>query len=165
MTHTDYIKQILISDRFHIVIQVRNALDNTIIKLCNKSNLNYKKLKKDWKLILKIESDLDNTNKKYNKHFKKEMTQKDIVTYLINTNKNLYNDYQLYQGIIKSISNRNKSEYLNIVHNIINNKLISEKMKMSLKTFIDTKKYIPNSFDYEYSNGIVEATNNIIKQN
>ena len=155
---------ILISDRFHIVIQVRNALDNTRIKLCNKSNPNYKKLKKYWKLILKNESNLDDTNKKYNKHFKKEITQKDIVTYLTNTDKTLYNDYQLYQGIIKSINNRNKADYINIVHNNINNKFISKKMKKSLKTFINMENYILNSFDYEYSNGIVEGTNNVIKQ-
>ena len=34
---------ILIPDRFHIVIQIRDALDNTRIKLCYKSNPNYKK--------------------------------------------------------------------------------------------------------------------------
>lgn len=164
LMHGLFKNAILISDRFHIVIQVRNALDNTRIKLCNKSNPNYKKLKKYWKLILKNESNLDDTNKKYNKHFKKEVTQKDIVTYLINTDKTLYNDYQLYQGIIKSINNRNKADYINIVHNNINNKFISKKMKKSLKTFINMENYILNSFDYEYSNGIVEGTNNVIKQ-
>ena len=164
LMHGFFKNAILISDRFHIVIQVRNALDNTRIKLCNKSNPNYKKLKKYWKLILKNESNLDDTNKKYNKHFKKEVTQKDIVTYLINTDKTLYNDYQLYQGIIKSINNRNKADYINIVHNNINNKFISKKMKKSLKTFINMENYILNSFDYEYSNGIVEGTNNVIKQ-
>jgi len=97
---------------------------------------------------LKNESNLDDTNKKYNKHFKKEVTQKDIVTYLINTDKTLYNDYQLYQGIIKSINNRNKADYINIVHNNINNKFISKKMKKSLKTFINIENYILNSFDY-----------------
>ena len=30
--------------------------------------------------------------------------------------------------------------------------------------FLDMKKYIINSFDYDLSNGIVEGTNNIIKQ-
>ena len=155
---------ILIPDRFHIIIQVRNALDNTRTRLCNKSNPNYKKLKKYWKLILKKESDLDDKKKKYNKHFKKEMTQKDIVTYLINTNKKLYNDYQIYQGIDKAINDRNKENYLNIVHNNLNNKNISKKMKKALKTFNNMEKYIINSFDYEYSNGIVEGTNNVIKQ-
>ena len=155
---------ILIPDRFHIIIQVRNALDNTRTRLCNKSNPNYRKLKKYWKLILKKESDLDDKKKKYNKHFKKEMTQKDIVTYLINTNKKLYNDYQIYQGIDKAINDRNKENYLNIVHNNLNNKNISKKMKKALKTFNNMEKYIINSFDYEYSNGIVEGTNNVIKQ-
>ena len=37
-------------------------------------------------------------------------------------------------------------------------------MKKSLKTFKNLEKYILNSFDYEYSNGIVEGTNNVIKQ-
>ena len=32
-----------LADRYHIVIQARNALDNTRIKLCNKNNPNYNK--------------------------------------------------------------------------------------------------------------------------
>lgn len=155
---------ILISDRFHIVIQVRTALDNTRIKLCNKSNPNYKKLKKYWKLILKKESELDDIKEKYSKCFRKEMTEKEIVTFLINTNDTLYNDYKLYQAIDKAINNRDKEKFLNIVHNNKNNKHISKKMKTALKTFIKLEKYIINSFDYEYSNGITEGINNLIKQ-
>ena len=37
---------IIVTDRFHIVLQIRNALDSTRIRLCNKSNPNYTKLKK-----------------------------------------------------------------------------------------------------------------------
>lgn len=154
----------LISDRFHIVIQVRDALDNTRIKLCNKTNPDYRKLKKYWKLILKKEEDLDDKKKKYSKCFRKEMTQKEIVTYIINTDKTLYNDYQIYQGLIKSINDRDKETYLNIVHNNKNNKNISNKMKKALKTYINLEEYIINSFDYEYSNGITEGMNNLIKQ-
>ena len=105
LMHSLFKKAILIPDRFHIIIQVRNALDSTRISQCNKSNPNYRKLKKYWKLILKKEDELDNENKKYNKHFRKEITQKDIVTYLINTDDKLYNDYQIYQGIEKAINN------------------------------------------------------------
>ena len=164
LMHNLFKNAILISDRFHIIIQVRNALDNTRIKLCNKSNPDYKKLKKYWKLILKKESELDDKNKKYNKHFKKEMTQKDIVTYLINTNEKLYKDYQIYQGIEKAISSRNKELFFNIVNNNKNNKIISKKMKQALKIYKDMEPYICNSFDYEYSNGIVEGINNVVKQ-
>lgn len=155
---------ILISDRFHIVIQARDALNNTRIKLCNKKNPNYRKIKKCWKLILKKEDELDDKKKKYSKCFKKEMTQKEIVTYIINTDKILYNDYQIYQGLVKAINDRDKETYLNIVHNNKNNKDISTKMKKALKTYINLEEYIINSFDYKYSNGITEGMNNLIKQ-
>ena len=156
LIHNLFKNATLISDRFHIIIQARNALDNTRVKLCNKSNPNYKKLKKYWKLILKKENELDDKNKQYNKHFRKEITEKEIVTYLINTNKTLYIEYQIYQGLDKTINTRDKDLFYKIVSNNLNNKYISKKMKKALKTFKDMKEYINNSFDYEYSNGIVE---------
>ena len=164
LMHNLFKNAILISDRFHIVIQPRNALDNTRKKLCNKANPNYKKMKKYWKLILKKENELDDKKKRYNKHFRKEITQKEIVTYLINTDKTLYNEYQIYQGLDKAINNRDKELFYKIVNNNKNNKYISKDMKKVLKTFKNMEKYIKNSFDYEYSNGIVEGINNVIKQ-
>lgn len=59
LMHSLFRNAILISDRFDIAIQARNAFDNTRIKLCNKFNPDYKKQKKYWKLILKKESELD----------------------------------------------------------------------------------------------------------
>ena len=152
---------ILIPDRFHIDIQVRDALDHTRIKLCVKSNPNYRKLKKYWKLIFKNEDELSN-KKHYSKCFRKEVSQVDIVTYLINTNEELYNTYQIYQGIIKAIDTRDKDKFLNIIHH--HSKDISKYMKKALRTFRNMEKYIVNAFDYEYSNGITEGMNNLIKQ-
>ena len=162
LMHSLFRNAILIPDRFHIVIQVRNALDKTRIKLCIKSNPNYTKLKKYWKLILKDKRDLDKDNKKYQKCFKKEMSQYDIVSYLLNTNKELYETYQVYQSILYSINNRNKNIFLSIING--KNLNVSNYMKKALKTFRNMKEYIINAFDYEYSNGIVEGTNNLIKQ-
>ena len=90
------------------------------------------------------------------------MTEKEIVTFLINTNDTLYNDYKLYQSTDKAINNKDKQTFLNIIHNI--NKNISTYAKKTIKTFINKEKYIVNAFDYEYSNVIVEGTNNLIKQ-
>lgn len=164
LMHSLFRNATLIADRFHIILQARNALDNTRVKLCNKSNPNYRKLKKYWKLILKKECELDDKKKKYSKCFRKEMTEKEIVTYLINTNKTLYNDYQIYQGIDKALNTKDKELFLNIIHNNKNSKNISIKMTKALKTYINLEQYILNSFDYEYSNGMVEGMNNLIKQ-
>ena len=163
LMHRLFKNAILIPDRFHIVIQIRNALDKTRINLCKKSNPNYNKLKKYWKLILKNENDLDKETKKYSKCFKKEISQYDIVQYLINTDDNLKYTYNLYQGIIKSIDKRDKQKFLNIIHNVDNNQL-NKYTRKAIKTFINFEKYIINAFDYELSNGIVEGTNNMIKQ-
>ena len=163
LMHKLFPNAILIPDRFHIVLQIRNALDKTRINLCKKSNPNYNKLKKYWKLILKNEDDLDKNNKQYSKNFNKDMSQYDIVQYLINTDDILNYTYNLYQGIIKSINNRDKSKFLNIIHNADNKKL-NKYSKTAIKTFLNFEDYIINAFDYDLSNGLVEGTNNLIKQ-
>ena len=147
-------------DRFHIVIQAYNALNTTRVKLCYKSNTNYNKLKDYWKLIVKNENDLSD-KKTYSKHFKKEISQKEIVQYLINTNEELKATYECYQGLINSLKHKDFNKFKSIVlHPNIN---ISSKMKQALKLYNDNLKYIENSFKYEINNGIIEGTNNLIK--
>ena len=46
----------------------------------------------------------------------KEMSQYDIVTYLLNTNEELYETYQIYQSILYSIDTRNKNIFLSIIN-------------------------------------------------
>ena len=150
----------IVIDRFHIVIQAYNALNNTRVKLCYKSNPNYNKLKEFWKLIVKNENDLSE-DKKYNKHFRKEVSQKHIVSYLINTDKTLKATYECYQGIINSIREKDFYKFKNIVEH--KNNLISDKMKQALKLYNTNIKYIQNSFQYDINNGIIEGKNNLIK--
>lgn len=147
-------------DRFHIVIQVYNALNSTRISLCYKSNSNYKKLKDFWKLIVKNENDLSE-EKKYSKHFKKELSQKEIVSYLINTDKTLKNTYECYQAIINSINNKDFIKFNKIING--SHEHLSKKMKQALNLFKENIKYIENSFKYDINNGIIEGTNNLIK--
>lgn len=163
LMHTLFPNAILIPDRFHIIFQIRNALDKTRIGLCKKSNPNYNKLKKYWKLLLKNEDELDKDNKRYSKNFNKELSQFDIVQYLINTDDILNYTYNLYQDIIKSVKNRDKNKFLSIIHNVDLKKL-NKYSKKAINTFLNFEKYIVNAFDYELSNGLVEGTNNIIKQ-
>lgn len=162
LMHSLFKNALLIPDRFHIVLQARNALDKTRLKLCYKSNPNYTKLKKYWKLILKDKRELVKDKRRYQKCFRKEMTQEEIVTYLINTNNELYETYQIYQSILYSINTRNKDIFLSIING--KNNSVSKHMKKAIKTFKNMEKYIVNSFEYEYSNGIVEGFNNVIKQ-
>lgn len=150
----------IVIDRFHIVTQIYNALNITRVSLCKKDNPNYNKLKDYWKLILKNENELSN-EKKYSRHFKKEVSQCEIVTYLTNTNKCLNATYECYQGLLNSIKNKDIIKFKNIIYNP--NKDISLKMSLALKLFRENIKYIENSFQYDINNGIIEGTNNLIK--
>lgn len=147
-------------DRFHIVIQAYNTLNSTRINLCYKSNPNYNKFKYYCNLIVKNEKDLSD-EKQYSKHFKKNMYQKEIVTYLINTNSLLKSTYECYQGIINSLKEKDFHKFKSIVEH--QNKNISKKMKKALKLYKENIKYIENSFKYDINNGIIEGTNNLIK--
>lgn len=151
----------IVIDRFHIVLQAYNALNITRVKLCYKSNPNHNKLRKYWRLIVKNENDLDDKEKSYSKHFRKHLTQKEIVTYLINTDETLKATYECYQGLINSIKNKDFHKFNAIIQN--QNKNISEHMKKALRTYKRFLPYIENSFKYEINNGIIEGTNNLIK--
>ena len=150
----------IVIDRFHIVVQAYTALNITRVKLCYKSNPNYNKLKYYWKLILKNENDLSD-NKEYSNHFHKVISQKEIVTYLINTDKTLKATYECYQGIINSLKDKDFLKFKNII--LHKNNDISDKMKQALKLYNQNIEYIENSFKFEINNGIIEGTNNLIK--
>ena len=147
-------------DRFHIVIQAYNALNTTRIRLCYKSNPNYNKLKDFWKLLLKNENELSD-KKHYSRHFKKELSQKEIVQYIINTDSELKATYECYQGLINFLKEKDFNKFkLIVLHSNVN---ISYKMVKVLKLYKDNLKYIENSFKYDINNGIIEGTNNLIK--
>ena len=150
----------IVIDRFHIITQVYVALNSARISLCKKDNPNYNKLKDLWRLILKNENDLSD-EKKYSKHFRKDISQKDMVTYMINTDKTLKATYECYQGIINSIKQKDFNIFKNIVKH--QDKNLSYKMKQALQLYNDNLKYIENSFKYDINNGIIEGTNNLIK--
>ena len=152
---------ILITDKFHVVALASNALKCTRVKCMKKDKKNYNKLKHYWKLIQKFEDDLDKDNKKYSIYFGKEITDYDIVSYIINTNKELKATYEVYQGILKSIRNKDSNTFCNIISAKHNN--ISEYMKTTLKSLNKFSYNIIMSFKYNFNNGVIEGINNLIK--
>lgn len=150
----------IVIDPFHIIAQVYNALNSTRISCCKKDNPDYNKLKDLWKLVMKNEKCLS-SKKKYSKHFKKEISQEDIINYIINTNITLKADYNCYQGIISSLNEKNFNKFLNIINHP--NRNLSAKMKKALNLYRENIKHIENTFKYKINNGIIEGTNNIIK--
>ena len=129
-------------DRFHIVIQAYNALNTTRVRLCYKSNPNYNKFKYYWKLIVKNENELSN-EKKYSKYFKKEVSQKEIVQYLINTDKTLKATYEHKILTDKGFIELGKLKAGNLV--MVDN-IIGKQKKQANKNIFKKKGFVPLLF-------------------
>ena len=89
------------------------------------------------------------------------MTQTDLVNYLINSNYELRETYDIYQNLLEAIKNNN----FNLLNNTLltSNDNISDYMKTSIKTLKSYLIYIQNTLTYSYNNGYIEGNNNFIK--
>ena len=151
----------IIIDNFHLTQLISTALNKTRIALMKKDKKNYNKFKRYWKLILKASSDLNISKWKKYKCFDNLMTQKDIVDYLINTNEELKQTYEVYQNILYALQNKSFSDLKNELNT--NHDNVSTYMKTSIKTLKKYLPYIKNTLNNPYHNGFVEGNNNFIK--
>lgn len=104
---------------------------------------------------------MDNNKNKYSICFGKEITEYEIVNYIINTNKELYTTYNVYQVFFRSIKNKDISLFIKIISS--KQKDISTYMSTTLKSFNKFFYHIINSLQYNFNNGVIEGVNNLIK--
>ena len=89
------------------------------------------------------------------------MTESDVVNYLINTNNQLKETYELYQNLLNALKNNKLNELDDYLNKNYNN--ISSYMKKSVKTLKSFLPHIKNTLSNTYHNGFVEGNNNFIK--
>ena len=151
----------IIIDKFHLVNLISTSLNKTRINIMKNDKKNYNKLKRYWRLLLKSQDELNNSKWKKWWCFDELMTQSGVVDYLINTNEQLKETYEIYQNILYSLKNNNYNQ-LEIILNNKNDK-ISNYMKTSIKTLKGYLPYIKNTLSNSYHNGFIEGNNNFIK--
>ena len=147
--------------KFHLVNLISTSLNKTRINIMKNDKKNYNKLKRYWRLLLKSQDELNNSKWKKWWCFDELMTQSGVVDYLINTNEQLKETYEIYQNILYSLKNNNYNQ-LEIILNNKNDK-ISNYMKTSIKTLKGYLPYIKNTLSNSYHNGFIEGNNNFIK--
>lgn len=85
-----------------------------------------------------------------------------IVKEMLDYDQELKVNYELYQELLRSMTNRDYDALESILQRR-NKKMLSSYMKTSLKTLRRHLPYIKNSFIYPYNNGRIEGINNKIK--
>jgi transposase len=151
----------IITDKFHTIQLINRALNKTRINLMNKDKVNYNKLKRYWKLLLRDRSTLNHY--KFQKYtcFNHLMTEIDIVDYLLDLDITLRESYWFYQRIRQAVNTKDTKAFDNIIDTHYSN--LSSYMITAQKTLIEHRKYIHNSINTNLTNGRIEGVNNLIK--
>ena len=155
----------IVIDKFHIVNLVNRAFNQTRISIMNsiQDDSLKRKLKLFWKSLLKYYPDLCRVNY-YCQSFKRKLSSKDKVDYLLEKIPELEISFNIYQDIIQTIKHNNFKRFEEIVKKYLASKeKISKKMIIALKTLKKYMKYIENMFESNITNGLIEGLNNKIK--
>ena len=151
----------IIIDLFHIVQLLTKSLNKTRINVMNENKDDRNKFKRYWRFILKSRFDLDTSTWNKFRCFKNLMTETDVVDYLLSKDKFFENSYDLYQDILYHLQHRNYEGFNKVVNKEY--KDISKQIQITLNTLKKYSKYIKNTLEYSYSNGVMERNNNTCK--
>ena len=151
----------IIIDLFHIVQLISKSLNKTRIQVMKKDKINYRKMKRYYRLLLKPRLELDCSKWKKYTCFKSLMTEVDIVDYILEENIELKKTYEVYQNILYSLQRKDYSLFSEIIEKEYEG--ISQYMETSLNTLREFQEHIKNTLEQRYSNGIMERNNNTCK--
>lgn len=151
----------IITDRFHVVQLINRSFNSVRTQIMKEYKQYYSKLKKYWKLLMMTQDDLDDKEYKHFKCFPHLMTEQQVVDELLRSSKELEECYWLMQRIRLSINNRQIDHFEDLISK--NYKHLPKTIQTTINTFNYHKTSILNALTYEYSNGKLEGTNNLIK--
>lgn len=154
----------IILDRFHLMQLFSRAFNKTRIEkmslIKNKKSMIYKRYKRYWKYLLKDVRELDTSNYRRWVHFKKYMSEYDLVRSILSENEELKKSYDILQSVYANIKRNN---YALLMDSLDRFDVKSKYLKVSISTFKKYSRYIQNTLNTEYTNGKVEGTINRIK--
>lgn len=151
----------IIIDTFHLIQLISRSLNKTRIRAMKNNKDAYNKMKRYWKLLLKNRNELDHSKWKRYTCFPNLMTEIDVVNYILDQDIELKTTYFKYQELLQSIKEKDYDTFIYAISNVSN--LVSDYMKTSIKTLIEFKDKIYNTFNNNYHNGFIEGNNNFIK--
>lgn len=154
----------IILDRFHIVQNLTRAFNSLriqVMKQFAKDSMEYKRLKRYWKLFLKTDTDLDATDFRHFTHFKQRMTVWGVVEKSVSASTKLKSAYDAMQLILGALRSKNpkslKARLCMLLPKLCDN------MKTACKTMLTHFPKVVNAMIYPWNNGAIESINNRIK--
>lgn len=153
----------IVLDRFHIIQHLSRAMNRVRIQIMNqfdRKSLEYRALKRYWKLIQQDSRKLKN-KLFYRPTFREHLTNKEIVQKLLSYSEELRMHYDLYQLLLFHFQEKSADNFFDLIED--NLKLVDPIFQTVFRTFRNDKKKVINALEQPYSNAKLEATNNLIK--
>lgn len=156
----------IIIDRFHIVQHLNRSLNQVRIQTMNDLRYtqprDYRKLKKQWKLVLKNESDLDFNRFFTHRLYDGMVSEYVMANYLIELSPELRDTYILVNKLKGALQRREFSWFVHLLEEA-KKRTYPRKVRTVLTTLEKYIDSIENAFKYTLSNGPIEGVNNKIK--
>ena len=127
----------IIFDRFHIVNNLSRAFSKTRVDIMNRfktHRMEYKRLKKYWKLLQKNGSDLDRIHFKKRVHFHPMISEYELVQYTVNVYPVLKETYEIYQTLLQALKNKIPGNFKKHLESFKNSG--SEYMKTAIESLL-----------------------------
>ena len=153
----------IVLDRFHIVQHLGRAMNRVRIQIMNqldRKSHEYRAIKRYWKLIQQDSRKL-NDKRFYRPTFRMHLTNQEIVQKLLSYSEELKKHYELYQLLLFHFQEKQADQFFGLIQESMDN--LHPIFKTVFNTFIKDKDKIINALELPYSNGKLEATNNLIK--
>ena len=156
----------MIIDRFHIVQLLNRALNQVRIQEMKKirylRSRDYRKLKKQWRLVLKNDWRLNHQDYYTHRLYEGYVSEYVMAEYLLSISAVLAKSYRIINSLKWSLNNRRFDRFK---QELMDSKLESypRKVRTALTTLEKYLNSIENAFIYTLSNGPIEGINNKIK--
>lgn len=153
-------------DRFHLIQLLNRSLNQYRIE-CMKDiryrrPRDYTKFKQQWKLLLKYREDLDFEKYETHRLYEGLITEKGMVNYLLNIHSRLGLVYRLIGNLKSAIRDRNVKAFATHLAQT-KRYTLPKKVRTAMQTLESYLPAIKNTLTYTLSNGVIEGTNNKIK--
>lgn len=156
----------MIIDRFHIVQLLNRALNQVRIdemkKIRYSRSTDYSKLKKQWRLVLKNEWDLNYDDHFTHRLYEGMVTEYIMLEFLLNISPRLRKAYEIVNRLKWALKNRRFNTFSKTLKET-KRETYPANIRISLNTLEKYIDPIQNAFIYTLSNGPIEGINNKIK--
>ena len=153
----------IVLDRFHIVQHLSRAMNRLRIQIMNlfdRKSLEYRALKRYWKLIQQDSRKLSD-KRFYRPMFRMHLTNREILEKLLSYSDELCEHYELYQLLLFHFQKKNSDHFFDLIEQ--ERDTVNPIFQTVFKTFRKEKDKIMNALELPFSNAKLEATNNLIK--